>query len=58
MTPEPPLLQAEETHLPQLLLTRQVFQAADHLGNPPLNAVQLMDVCLVLGGLNLLLSVL
>ena len=43
-------LQAEETQLPQLLLTRQVLQPCDHLGNPPLKSVQLLMSVLFWGG--------
>ena len=59
VSPEPPLLQAEQSELPQLLPIRLVLQTPHQLCCPSLDTLQGLDVFLVLKGpkLNTVLKV-
>jgi len=46
---EPSLLQAEQSQLPQPVLTGEVFQPSDHLCGPPLDPLQHIHVLPMLG---------
>lgn len=48
-TPEAFLLYAEQMHLPQPLFAHHVVQAPEQLGEPTLDCLQYVHVCLVLG---------
>jgi len=43
------LLQAERAQLPQPFSIREVLQPSDHLCGPPLDPLQQLHICLVLG---------
>jgi len=45
--PEPPVVQAEQSQIPQTLQTGEVLQTLDHLGGFPLDSFQCIHVCLV-----------
>ena len=49
VSPEPPLLQAEQSQFPQPFLIAEVLQPSDHLSGPSLDPLQEFHIFLVLG---------
>ena len=50
VSPEPSVLQAKQTQLPQTFFTGEVFHTSDHLPGPPLDPIQQLHIPPVLGG--------
>jgi len=49
VSPEPSLLQAKQAQFPQPFLTGEVLQPSDHLSGLPLDLLQELCICPVLG---------